>query len=356
MASRSVAEGSSDLGTIEERRRAANPVGDAGLPQRLGDEVGLRVGAHEHRLLRPRPPGWPRQPDGPGDRDGLRSVVGVALGRAAARRRPGRRARREPAAGRLGGRRRRREDLGRRPVAARELDDLGRRPPAVDVEEEAGVGAVPPVDRLLRVADRRHVVAVAPPRLEQAELQRVHVLELVDEEVAEPPALRRREGLVLLERPGDQREQVVEVDEAAATLAVLVAGVDVGDQLGPQDGLAPRLAHRGHVVVGRDHAGLGPLDLGGQLAGDGALVLAGHRRRQLREQPALAVEQREGGCARGRPTGCAGCAHATAWKVPVVASPRSPSRRSRSSSSPAALRVKVRASTWRGSAEPVATR
>ena len=135
-----------------------------------------------------------------------------------------------------------REDLGRGPVAAGELDDLGRRPPALDVEEEAGVGPVPPVDRLLRVADRGHVVAVAPPRLEQAELQRVHVLELVHEEVPVPPALRRRERLVLLQRPGDQREQVVEVDEAAAALPVLVARVDLGDQVGPQGGLAPRLA------------------------------------------------------------------------------------------------------------------
>ncbi len=47
---------------------------------------------------------------------------------------------------------------------------------------------------------------------------------------------------------------------------------------------------------------------------------------------------------------------ATAWKVPVVASRRRPSLRSRSSSSPAALRVKVSASTCRGSASPVATR
>ena len=147
--------------------------------------------------------------------DGLGSVVGVALHAAAARRRPrtactsraGCRPAREHRGGAV-------EDLGGGPVAAGELDDLGGRPPAVDVEEEAGVGAVPAVDRLLRVADRRHVVAVAPPRLEQAELQRVHVLELVDEQVAVAPALRGRERLVLLERPGDQREQVVEVDQA----------------------------------------------------------------------------------------------------------------------------------------------
>ena len=242
-------------------------------------QVGLGVGAHEHGLLRPRPPGRAGEPDGAGDRDGLGAVVGVAAARAAAA--PAARVActsraRLPAAAEHGGGAV--EDLGRRPVAAVELDHLGRRPPAVDVEEEAGVGAVPPVDRLLRVADRGHVVAVAAPRLEQAELERVHVLELVDEEVAEPPALRGRERLVLLEGPGDEGEQVVEVDQAAAALAVLVGGVDLGDHARARSaGLRPARAHGVDVVVRGDHAGLGPLDLGGQLGGHRALVLAGDR-------------------------------------------------------------------------------
>ena len=249
------------------------------------------------------------------------------------------------------------EDLRRRAVAALELDDLGRGPVAVDVEQEAGVGAVPPVDRLLRVAHGGDVVAVAPPRLEQPELQRVHVLELVDEQVAEAPALGGGEAVVLLEGAGAQREQVVEVDEPAALLARLVGGVDLGDQLGLERRLGGSPRHdRLGVVVRGDHPGLGPLDLRGQVGGHASARPAGDLGGELGEHPALAVEQ---GRVRVRPWSAQrvrSAPQATAWKVPAVASPRRPRRPSRSSSSPAALRVKVRASTCRGSAAPVATR
>ena len=215
-----VAQGSPHVRPIEEGGAATDAVRDARAAERLGDQVGLGVGAHQHRLLRPPPARGAGESHGPGDGDGLGAVVGVAgeVGRWT------RGPRGHHVAGGLarpaqhdGGAV---EDLGRRAVAAVELDHLGRRPPAVDVEEEPGVGAVPAVDRLLRVADRGDVVAVAPPGLEQAELQRVHVLELVDEQVAEPPALGGRERVVVLEGAGDEREEVVEVDEAAAALAV----------------------------------------------------------------------------------------------------------------------------------------
>jgi hypothetical protein len=49
------------------------------------------------------------------------------------------------------------------------------------------------------VADHAQVVAVAPPRVEQPELERVHVLELVHEQVLEAPPLRGREGAVGLD-------------------------------------------------------------------------------------------------------------------------------------------------------------
>ena len=59
---------------------------------------------------------------------------------------------------------------------------------AVKSLEPAAVGAVPPVDGLVGVADHAQVGPAAAPGLEQGLLERVDVLELVDEQVAEPPA------------------------------------------------------------------------------------------------------------------------------------------------------------------------
>ena len=132
------------------------------------------------------------------------------------------------------------EDLRRGAVAALELDHLGGRPPPVDVEEEPGVGAVPPVDRLLRVAHRGDVVAVASPRLEQPELQRVDVLELVDEQVAEPPALRGGEGGRPPRGPGRRGRAGRRSRPARRGACGLVGGVDLGDQVGLERRLADR--------------------------------------------------------------------------------------------------------------------
>ena len=66
------------------------------------------------------------------------------------------------------------------------------------------------------VAHHEHVPPVAAPRLEQPELQRVDVLELVDEEVAEAPALGGGEAGVALDGAGARAEQVVEVDDVAS--------------------------------------------------------------------------------------------------------------------------------------------
>ena len=265
------------------------------------------MGAHEHRLLRPPPARGPREPHGTGDGDGLGAVVGVAG-------EVGRRTRGPGGHHVAGGLARAAqhdggivEDLGRRPVAPVELDHLGRRPPAVDVEEELGVGAVPPVDRLLRVADRGDVVAIAAPGLQEAELERVHVLQLVHEQVPKPPALRGRERR---RRPrgrgrrgrggrrsrrgrrgacGSRRPRTPRRRRRACSA-----------------GLRRGARHGVHVRVRGDHASLGPLDLGGEVGGHGALVLAGRGRRQLAEQAALAVEQVERRAALVGPAGAQG--------------------------------------------------
>ena len=98
-----------------------------------------------------------------------------------------------------------------------------------ELREEADVGAVPAEDALVRVADHAEVGPVAPPALQQPELGGVDVLELVDEQMAEAPALPGGELAVGLERVRAQQQQVVEVDEPAPPLLVLVALVDRRD-------------------------------------------------------------------------------------------------------------------------------
>src|SRR5437870_4228476 len=78
------------------------------------------------------------------------------------------------------------------------------------------------------IADHAQVVAVTEPPVQQSGLRGRDVLELVDEEVAEPPALGDGELGVSLERIGAQPDQVVEVDESLAPLLALVPRVQVG--------------------------------------------------------------------------------------------------------------------------------
>jgi hypothetical protein len=165
-----------------------------------------------------------------------------------------------------------REDLGARSVVVVHLDDRRSGEVVGEPGEVRRVGPVPAVDGLVGVTHDTEVVAVAEPTAEQPELQRVHVLELVDEEVAEPPALRIAERAVGLQGGGAMGQEVVEVDEALALLLLLVPGEPLrhdarrsGDPAGGGGG------GRG-VPVGRDEPGLRPLDLGRQLGGAQAVV------------------------------------------------------------------------------------
>ena len=77
-------------------------------------------------------------------------------------------------------------DVGRA-VVDREPNDLRTGIPLRKVDEGSGITPVPRIDRLVGVADDAEVVVVAEPSIEQPHLCRVHVLVLVNEEVAEPP-------------------------------------------------------------------------------------------------------------------------------------------------------------------------
>ena len=132
------------------------------------------------------------------------------------------------------------------------------------------------------------------PRLEQVELQRVDVLELVDEEVAVLPVLDRGEVAVVADCAGALDEHVVEVDQRALALDALVALVDRGDdccrQWRPPAHFVACARVRGRV----DHPCLGPLDLSRDVGGlhelARAAALAGLTD-QWGEDAGLSVEQ-----------------------------------------------------------------
>src|SRR5207244_10969667 len=65
-------------------------------------------------------------------------------------------------------------------------------------------------------------------------------------------------------------QEVVEVDQATPALLVFVGLVD-GGHGGRGEGRTPAVGRGGRLVAGRgDHAGLGPLDLGGEVGGLGS--------------------------------------------------------------------------------------
>ena len=111
------------------------------------------------------------------------------------------------------------EDLRGRSVVLGQRDRLGARVLVGKTEQVVGRGAGEGVDRLVGIADDREVARLADPQLEQALLERVRVLVLVD---ADPRLLALDEArglLVRLEQLDGQREHVLEVDPPGAVLA-----------------------------------------------------------------------------------------------------------------------------------------
>ena len=116
-----------------------------------------------------------------------------------------------------------RHDLGRTPVVHRQPDDLDAGKASLDVDEQGRVGAVESVDRLRRVTDEEEIVASGTEDVDELMLERVEVLGLVDEDVAEPPSERVGEVVVSAEFADRVRQHVVEIDDAPTSFERLVA-------------------------------------------------------------------------------------------------------------------------------------
>ena len=84
-----------------------------------------------------------------------------------------------------------------------------------EARDGLGVGAAPAVDRLVGVGHRHQVAALAGERLDEAGLDRVHVVQLVDEDPAEKPRRAARAHAGARQQTRGQHEQVGVVEPMA---------------------------------------------------------------------------------------------------------------------------------------------
>ena len=170
---------------------------------------------------------------------------------------------------------REREHLGRRAVVGLEPDDRRMGIALGQLEQMARRCPGERVDRLVVVADRAEVVALAEPELEQRLLEQVHVLVLVDGERAIARLDDAERVRVALEEADRPREQILEVDGAALLLAPLVVAEHALHQLRRDRRLV--LAEPVEIRLGGQAPVLRPLDLGREVCRRGELVR--HRER-----------------------------------------------------------------------------
>ena len=204
---------------FEEPQPAVLHVGDTPPRQLELEKIAVVRGAHEHRLLAQRDAFLAMGQDLLAHGVDLRVLVGTAH---------------EPGPFPFGGIRpqARHEPLGRavtdrvgdvedrlhRPVVVLEQDraDIGER--ELDIEEVSRAGSPEAVDGLRVVAHNGETGVGAPERAQHVDLERVHVLVLVDAHVVDLGCEQRAEPFVGCGR-APVEEQVVEVDETEHALA-----------------------------------------------------------------------------------------------------------------------------------------
>ena len=156
-------------------------------------------------------------------------------------------------------------DLGRAPVVDREPHHLDSGKPIGHLAEDRWVGAVEAVDRLRGVADQEQVVGALAEQLDEPMLERIEVLCLVDENVAEPPSGRRRELGVGLHGLDRERKQIIQVDDPPLPLLAAVGRHGIGDPVDIQDRSAITATHGRVVGACVDAPSRCPVELGDQL-------------------------------------------------------------------------------------------
>ena len=186
------------------------------------------------------------------------------------------------------------------------------------------------VDRLVVVADRAELVALAEPELEQRLLEQVHVLVLVDRERAPALAHERERGVVVLEHADRALEQILEVERARLFLAPLVLAEDAMREVGRDRRLVP--FEPAEVRLAASAGGSSPTrPRWRDRPPDGTCTAAAAGCRS-----AGAAGPSSRGCAPGRRAKRRSSASAAEWNVDAR-TPSTPSAASRARSSPGRL-------------------
>jgi hypothetical protein len=151
------------------------------------------------------------------------------------------------------------------------------------------------VDRLGRVADDAQLVATAQPQVQQPLLQGVDVLIFVDDEVSILIADGARDVHPLVEDAGHEQQDVLEVDDPALGLALLVAFPHPGHR-GVVDAwrFAARPPGARGIRLRGQQRDLAPLDLGREVADGGAVELHPQPRHGLSDNGRLAGKHLRG--------------------------------------------------------------
>ena len=150
----------------------------------------------------------------------------------------------------------RREDRREGAVVASQDDVADARVALRELEDVADRGAAERVDGLIVVADDRDVVVAFREQRHEFRLRPVRVLELVDEDVAEPVLDLLARGRRLAQQPQRKVDLVAEIDEPGRVQQLLVARVRAG-----------QLLLAGREVSG--HVRSGPIRLRGRVSGRG---------------------------------------------------------------------------------------
>ena len=131
------------------------------------------------------------------------------------------------------------EDRRERAVVTAQDHGPGRRVPVAEPEDVVDGRAAEGVDGLVVIADHGHVAVPLGEQAHELRLRPVGVLELVHDDVAEPPRHRRPRRRRSAQEPERERHLVPEVDAAVGREQALVGLVRAGELGLPSRGLEP---------------------------------------------------------------------------------------------------------------------
>ena len=160
------------------------------------------------------------------------------------------------------------DDLRTRAVVALEPNHVRAREFLPEFEEIARIRPRVRVDGLCGITHDAHVARVAKPRTQKPELQGGDVLILVDREVTVLGAHGVRHLRMLLNHRGRQQKNIGKIDEVKLGFQVLVLGHNPREsaRLETCNSRPRKTRRRERVLLGNDHRGFRPFDLGGDVA------------------------------------------------------------------------------------------